>query len=57
MNPYDWLNKIYGSYMVAVVGIISRCGLSIDVQHGNQPNESKLVQHKPLLPFKTVAHM
>ena len=31
--PYDWLNKFYSFYVAAVVGIISRCGLSIDVHH------------------------
>ena len=29
--------------MVAIVGIIIRCGLTIEVCHRNQPNKSKLV--------------
>ena len=29
-TPYDWLNKFYSIYMVAVVGIVSRCGLSTE---------------------------
>ena len=28
-TPYDWLNKLYGFYMAAVVGIISGHDLSI----------------------------
>ena len=37
--------------MAAVVGIISRRGLKIEVHHRNQPNKSKLVLYKPLLHF------
>ena len=29
-TPYDWLNKFYSIYMAAVVGIVSRCGLSTE---------------------------
>ena len=35
--------------MAAVVGIVSRCGLRIEVRRRNQPNKSKLVLCKPLL--------
>ena len=45
----DWLNKFYGFYMAAVVGIISRHGHSIDVHHRNLPNKSKLTLYKLLL--------
>ena len=41
-TPYDWSNKFYSFYMVAIVSIISRCGLAIEVHCRNQPNESKL---------------
>ena len=41
MYPHDWLNKLYSCY-IAVVRIISRCGLSFDVCHRNQPNKNKL---------------
>ena len=63
MSPYDWLNKFYGFYMTAMVGIISavcRCGLKIERHHRNQPNKSKLVLYKPFLLlqqlFKTAVH-
>ena len=39
--------------MAAVVSIISRCGLSIDVHHGNQNNKIKLVLFKPLVHFSS----
>ena len=35
--------------MAAIVGIVSRRGLRIEVCCRNQPNKSKLVLHKPLL--------
>ena len=37
--------------MAAVVGIISRHGLTIIAHHRSQPNESKLALYKPLLHF------
>ena len=37
LTLYDWLNKFYSLYMAAVVGIVSRPGLSIEVHHRNQP--------------------
>ena len=43
MDPDNWLNKFYSFYMVAVVGIISRCGLSIEAHCKNQPNKYKPV--------------
>ena len=49
MDPYDWLNKHYSFCMAAVVGIVSRRGLRIEVCHRNQPNKSKLALYKPLL--------
>ena len=39
--------------MAAVVGTISRHGLSIDAHHGNQPNKSKLALYKPLIQFSS----
>ena len=35
--------------MAAIVGIISRRGLRIEVRRRNQPNKSKLLLYKPLL--------
>ena len=35
--------------MATIVCFVSRCGLSIDTCHRNQPNKSKLVLHKPFL--------
>ena len=35
--------------MAAIVGIVSRRGLRIEVRRRNQPNKSKLVLYKPLL--------
>ena len=47
-------------YMPAVVGIVSRHGLSTDAHYRYQPNKSKLVLYKPLLSlkrsFKTAVH-
>ena len=48
-TQYDWLNKFYNFYMTAIVSIISRCGLTIEACHSNQPNKSKLTLCKPLL--------
>ena len=39
MDPYDWLNMFYSFYVIAVVGVISRDGLSIDAHHENLPNK------------------
>ena len=50
---YDWLNKFYSFYVAAVVGIISRHGLSIDVHHGNQPNKHKPALYKPSTSFNS----
>ena len=32
IDPYDWLNKFYGFYMAAVVGIISGRDISIHMR-------------------------
>ena len=40
------LNKFYSFYMVAVVGILSRRGLSIDACCRNQLNNSKVLLYK-----------
>ena len=37
--------------MGALVGIISRCTLTIEACHRKQPNKSKLALYKPLLYF------
>ena len=59
-TPYDWINKFYSLYMAAVVGIVSRHGLSINAHGRNQPNKSKLVLYNLLLSleesFNTVVH-
>ena len=49
MDPYDWLNKYYSFCMAAIVDIVSRCGLRIEVCRRNQTNKSKLALYKPLL--------
>ena len=48
---YVILNQVHAWFIevALLVFIISRCGLSIDVYHRNQPNKSKLVLHKPSL--------
>ena len=50
---YDLLNNFYSfyvhTYMAAVISIFSRCGLSTDACHKNQPNKSKLSLYKQLL--------
>ena len=35
IDPYDWLNKFYGFYMAAVVGIGSGYDISIYRRRGN----------------------
>ena len=35
IDPYDWLNKFYGFYMAAVVGIVSGRDVSIHTCRGN----------------------
>ena len=39
-NPYIWLNIFYSFSMATIVGIISRCGITIEGCHRNQPNKS-----------------
>ena len=55
MDPYDWLNMFYSFYVIAVVGVISRDGLSIDAHHENQPNKKayKLALYKPSVHFNS----
>ena len=47
-TPYDWLNKDYSFYKVAVVIISDRCGLRFEARFRNQPNKSKLLLYKLL---------
>ena len=47
------VKQVLQLYVAAVVGIISRCGLSIDMHHGNQPNKSKLELYKPSIHFSS----
>ena len=50
--PHDCMVKqVLQLHVAAVVGIISRCGLSIDPHHRNQPNKSKLELYKPSIHF------
>ena len=51
MDPYYWLNKFYSICMAAILSIVTRHGLRIEVHHRNQPNKSKLALYKPLLHF------
>ena len=46
------LKKFYSFYTAIVGGIVSRCGLTVEVCHRNQPNKNKLVLYKPLLSLK-----
>ena len=48
---YDWLNRFYSFSMVAIVSIVSRCGLTVEERHIMQPNKGKLALYKPLLHF------
>ena len=41
-TPCDWFKKFYGLYMAAVVYIVSKHGLNIDVHRRNQPDKDKL---------------
>ena len=50
-SSYDWFNRLYGFYIVAIVGIVSKCGLTIEVCHRNQPNKSRLAPCKPWIHF------
>ena len=50
-TPYDWLNKFYSFCMGAIVGFVSRHGLTIEAHGRNQPNKSKVALYKPLLHF------
>ena len=46
IDLYDWLNKIYGFCMAAVVGIVSGRGLSF---HTPLAKKCGLMLYKPLL--------
>ena len=48
-TPYDWLNKFYSFCVVAIVGIVSRHGLSNE----SQPNKRKLALYKPSILFNS----
>ena len=50
---YDWLNKFYSFCIAAVVGILSRHGLSIYVHHEDHPNKHKLALYKPSIYFNS----
>ena len=52
-TSYDWLNKLYSFYVAALVGIVSRHGLSIDAWFENQANKHKLALYKPSIHFNT----
>ena len=52
-TPYDWINKFYSFYATAVVGIISRCGLRINVHSGKQPNKQRRALCKPSIHFNS----
>ena len=51
------LKNFYSFYMVAVVSIVNRCGLSVDVHHRNQPNKNKLLLYKPLIYFSVCCYV
>ena len=48
MDPVCLVEQVLQPYIAAIVSIVSRCGLWIEVCYRNQPN-SKLVLYKPLL--------
>ena len=48
-TPYDWLNKFCSFCVVAIVGIVSRHGLSNE----SQPNKRKLALYKPSILFNS----
>ena len=49
MNSIWLVKKFYRFCMVAIVGIVSRCSLAIEVHHRKQPTKRKLALIKPLL--------
>ena len=49
VNPYDWLNKFWNAYKVAIISIISRRGLRSEACCENQPNKNKLSSYKMFL--------
>ena len=58
-DPYDWLNKLHNVYMAAIVSIISRRGLRIEVHCRNQPNTVIVSFHyiSRSFHFKAVLHL
>ena len=50
-TPYGWLNKFYSFCMAAIVSIISRHSLTIEVRHRKHPIKSKLALYKLLLHY------
>ena len=48
---YYWLNKFYSFYVAAIVGIVSRHALTIEVRRRNQPNKSNPALYKELPHF------
>ena len=48
ITSYDYVNKLYSFYVAAVVGIFSRCVLTIEAYCRNQPHESMLELYKTL---------
>ena len=47
-TPYNWLNKFYSFYLLAVISIINGRGFRIEARCRNQPNESKVSLCMPL---------
>ena len=52
-SPDDWLNKFYNIYVGALVSIILRHGLSIDMHHENQLNKCKLALYTLSIHFNS----
>ena len=48
-TPYNWLHKFYSICKAAIVGTVSRPGLTIEAHCRNQPNKSKLALYNLLL--------
>ena len=51
--PYDWFKKSYSFYKAAIVGIVSRCGLSMDARCENQPNKHNVAVYMPSIHFNS----
>ena len=46
------VKQVLQLYIVAIVSISSKCGLTIEACCGNQANKTKLAMHKAVLHFK-----